>query len=45
MCGILLYLDKRDGVDLKKFHEALDLQSNRGPDDQGVLDIGYSLSI
>jgi len=37
MCGILLYLNKRNGIDLRKFHEALNLQSSRGPDDQGVL--------
>ncbi len=37
MCGILLYMDKRNGVDLRKFHEALSLQSHRGPDDEGVF--------
>ena len=36
MCGVLLYINHKDGVDLDKFHTALSLQNHRGPDDFGV---------
>lgn len=37
MCGVLLYINKKTGVDLQKFNEALDMQTHRGPDDRGVF--------
>ena len=37
MCGVLLYINKKTGVNLQKFNEALDMQSHRGPDDRGVF--------
>ena len=37
MCGLLLYLNKEEGVDLDSFQKALDLQESRGPDDYGIV--------
>jgi asparagine synthase (glutamine-hydrolysing) len=37
MCGVLLYINKKTGVNLQRFNEALDMQSHRGPDDRGVF--------
>jgi asparagine synthase (glutamine-hydrolysing) len=37
MCGVLLYLDRNNGVDIKNFHRALNLQEHRGPDDYGIF--------
>lgn len=37
MCGVLLYINKKTGVNLHRFNEALDMQSHRGPDDRGVF--------
>jgi len=36
VCGILLYIDYENGVDLDRFKQALDLQTHRGPDEEGV---------
>ena len=37
MCGLLLYLNKEEGVDLGCFQKALNLQESRGPDDYGII--------
>ena len=37
MCGLLLYLNKEEGVDLDCFQKALNLQESRGPDDYGII--------
>ena len=37
MCGVLLYINKKTGVNLQRFNEALDMQFHRGPDDRGVF--------
>ena len=37
MCGLLLYLNKEEGVDLGSFQKALNLQESRGPDDYGIV--------
>ena len=37
MCGLLLYLNKEEGVDLDCFQKALNLQESRGSDDYGII--------
>ena len=37
MCGFLYINDKLNKIDLKKSHEALNLQLHRGPDFQGEI--------
>ncbi|MDA9082169.1 asparagine synthase (glutamine-hydrolyzing) [Gammaproteobacteria bacterium] len=37
MCGVLICINKKTGVNLQQFGEALDMQSHRGPDDRGVF--------
>ena len=44
MCGVLICINKKTGVNLQQFGEALDMQSHRGPDDRGVFYETFNLS-